>query len=101
MKKERITIKRSKQNYQLKKEFKVLKMVKTENEDTEFRNCSKTEESLFFIRRGRLRILISIDKSRQDISIDKEVQPGISDMDLQALISMMENEKASQINWQT
>ncbi len=72
-------------------------MAKTEKEDTEFRNCSKAGESLFFIRRGRLRILISVDKSRQDISIDNELVPGIpgiSDMDLQALISVMENENA-------
>ncbi len=73
-------------------------MTKTEKEDTEFRNCSKAGESLFFLRRGRLRILISVDKSMQDISIDNELIPpgipGISDMDLQGLISVMENETA-------
>ncbi len=70
-------------------------MVQTEKEDTEFRDYSNSSEDLFFIRRGRLRILISVDKSGQDISIDKEqVHPEHSDKDLQALISMMETENA-------
>ncbi|MDD5615165.1 MAG: hypothetical protein PHH85_03090 [Candidatus Methanoperedens sp.] len=70
-------------------------MVQTEKEDTEFRDYSNAGEDLFFIRRGRLRMLISVDKSRQDISIDKEqVQQEHSDKDLQALISRMETENA-------
>jgi hypothetical protein len=66
-------------------------MVQTEKEDTEFRNYSSAGENLFFIRRGRLRILISVEKSRQDISIDeKQVHPDLSDKGFQALISKLE-----------
>ncbi len=66
-------------------------MVQVKKEDTEFSDYSSDSEDLYFIRRGRLRILISVDKSRQDISIDEEqIQPDLSDKDLQALISKME-----------
>ncbi len=70
-------------------------MAQTEKEDTEFRDYSNASEDLFFIRRGRLRMLISVDKNRQDISIDKEqVHLEHSDKDLRALISRMETENA-------
>ncbi len=68
-------------------------MAQTEKEDTEFRDYSNVSETLYFIRRGRLRMLISVDKNREDISIDKG-QPEHSDKDLQALISRMETENA-------
>ncbi len=69
-------------------------MVRTEKEETVFRDYSNAGETLLFICRGRLRILISVDKSGEDISIDQEPQPDLSDKDLQELISRMENENA-------
>jgi hypothetical protein len=46
------------------------------------------------MRRGRLTILISVEKSIQDISTDeKQMQPGPLDKDLQAFISKLQGWK--------
>ncbi len=69
-------------------------MVHAGKEDTEFRDYSSATEDLFFMRRGRLRILISVEKSIQDISTDeKQMQPGPLNKDLQALISKLQGWK--------
>ncbi len=74
-------------------------MVHAEKEDTEFRDYSSATEGLFFMRRGRLKILISVEKSMQDIPIDeKQMQPALLNKDLQALISKVQAGRINELN---
>ncbi|MDD5473039.1 MAG: hypothetical protein PHU34_02710 [Candidatus Methanoperedens sp.] len=62
-------------------------MVQTENYETGFIDYSSDTESLYLLRRGKLRILISIEKNRENIPASGDKDYPVSPYE--GLISMM------------
>ena len=69
-------------------------MVHAGNEDTEFRDYSSDAENMFFMRRGRLRILISVEKNMKDD--EKRIERIALQNDLLPLISILKAERSNE-----
>ena len=66
-------------------------MVQSENYDTGFIDYSSDTENMYLLRRGKLRILISVEKNRENAG-DKEYPVSLH----KGLISMMKILKGEQ-----